>query len=227
MGDKKKQNEDMNAFEAAMASLRPKADGLDRQWSDRLADEAGRLCVNPAGHQYACVHCGVAAPRDCPNFRGHRRAAMVDENGTVPFLARSRRRWIWPAVAATMTAMAALLLLMLTVHPAPQIASKGEEHGVTTPLISVVREQTYPVFSGSQRMPEPWYGIGNWSRSPIVSGSETISYLNLREQTLRFGVESWETPVLAIVAPTSAMEAPLSSRQLLDRLLKQQGLSGS
>jgi ATP-dependent helicase/nuclease subunit A len=25
--------------------------------------------------------------RDCPNFRGHRRAAMVDENGTVPFVA--------------------------------------------------------------------------------------------------------------------------------------------
>jgi len=32
--------------------------------------------------------------RDCPNYRGHRRAAMVDENGTVVFIAQSKRRKI-------------------------------------------------------------------------------------------------------------------------------------
>ncbi len=31
----------------------------------------------------------VAFPGDCPDFRGHRRAAMVDENETVPFAAAS------------------------------------------------------------------------------------------------------------------------------------------
>jgi hypothetical protein len=29
----------------------------------------------------------IAQARDGPNFRGHRRAAMVDENGTVPLIA--------------------------------------------------------------------------------------------------------------------------------------------
>ena len=30
-------------------------------------------------------------PGDCPNFRGHRRAAMVDENGTVPLAGVGRQ----------------------------------------------------------------------------------------------------------------------------------------
>jgi len=204
MGGKKNQSEDMNAFEAAMASLHPKADQLDRRWSEHLADEAGRLCVNPAGHQYACVHCGAAVPR-----------------------VRGGRRWTWPAVAATMTAAAAVLLMMLVVRPGPHIASNEGGPGIAMPSTSVVEKQANPALLESERMADSRMGIGYWPLSSIMPGSEKTSYLNLREQTLRYGVESWESPVLASAASTNTVESPLNSRQLLDSMLKQQGLSGS
>lgn len=203
MGDKKNQSEDLNAFEAVMASLRPKADQLDRRWSERLADVTRGLCNHPAGHQYACIHCGVPAPK-----------------------VRGRRRWVWPAATAAMTAAAALLLMMLAVRPARQIATNEVEQGVAATVVSVAQERTNP----NLLAPSPSSGfslaIGKRPRFSIASGPET-SYLNLREQTLRFGVERWEPPVLASDVSKSTKGTPLNSRQLLDRLIKQQGLSGS
>ena len=40
MFGEEKQNEDMKAFEAALAALRPRADGLDPRWRFLLAEEA-------------------------------------------------------------------------------------------------------------------------------------------------------------------------------------------
>jgi len=111
MSDEKNENhenEDLTAFEAALASLRPRTDRLDRQWRVLLAKEASLtaalqaeplasrsngLCNSPAGHQFICVHCGCTAPT-----------------------ARGVHRWTWPAAFSVMTTVAAALLVMLLVR---------------------------------------------------------------------------------------------------------------
>jgi hypothetical protein len=56
--------------------------------------------VDERSHGHSLASCRIdhadRAARDCPNFRGHRRAAMVGENGTVPLIAQiiqQRRRF--------------------------------------------------------------------------------------------------------------------------------------
>jgi hypothetical protein len=59
------------------------SDGL-QVWIDTRdvhnVHRAGRFC-----HRFIFLPDGAEKKGDCPNFRGHRRAAMVGENGTVPF----------------------------------------------------------------------------------------------------------------------------------------------
>jgi hypothetical protein len=203
MDHKKNQNEDMNAFEAAMASLRPKADQLERRWNDRLAGEARRLCNHPDGHRYACVHCGAAVPP-----------------------ARGLRRWAWPAATAAMTA-AALLLLMLAVRSSDRIASDGNRHDAETRSVEVAGHQTNPTALESSSKADSRSAADPRASMPILFDSESMSYLSLRQQTMRFGGESWDSSMLATAASTNAKETPLGSRQLLQRMLKQQGWNGS
>ncbi len=106
MSNEENGNEDLKAFERAMAALRPRADRLDPAWRsllakevsltaglrDRTADPLGKTarCDHTAGHRFICLHCGGEAPR----------AGRV-------------ARWAWPGALAAMTSVAAVLLAML------------------------------------------------------------------------------------------------------------------
>jgi hypothetical protein len=211
MSGKEYENEDenLNAFEASLRSLRPRADRLDPRWRSLLAEEAslmsplspgegkGECCKRSGGHRFVCIRCGREAPTN-----------------------RGVRRWTWPAAFSTMTAVAAVLLTMLVIRTEPRIAERGGEQGVAMPgLPSGNRTE-------NGRPDESWLAGANLSRRPLVLGTDEMSYLTLRDQVLRDGIESWKSPAPAVVV-TRTTESPLSYRQQLDLLLKQQGLHGS
>jgi hypothetical protein len=217
----KNEDENLNAFEAALRSLRPRADRLDPRWRSLLAEEARRSCFSmtttgdesslpvdyddedvmlkhnlqgckrSGGHRFVCIRCG----RDAPTNRG-------------------LRRWTWPAAFSTMTAVAAVLLAMLVIRTEPRIA------GTAIPSLPSGNE----IENG--RPAESWLAGTNLSRRPPVFGTDEMSYLTLRDQVLRDGVESWKSPASAVVV-TRTTESPLTYREQLDRLLKQQDLRGS
>ncbi len=210
------QDEELTALEADLAALRPRADGLDRGWRELLAKEAALTsvmlqhdlqgCINPAGHRFLCIHCGSERP-------------------TVG----SVRRWSWPAVAAAMTSVAAVLLAVLVTRPEARVAlgvAKESRPPVAAPAQGAVEEQDTATALETRRASEDWLAMKNVSRVPLAGGADNMPYVTLRDQVLAYGVESWKIPVAA-VGTSNAMEVPLSYREQLNRLLEQQGLSGS
>jgi hypothetical protein len=232
MSEKEEQNEDMNAFEAELGSLRPRTDRLDPGWrsllSEKLADTRRlcfgitstgdapcssksqlatdvmlkhklRDCSNPAGHEFFCIHCG----------------------GTAPTASRARR-WDWPTAFSTMTAVAATLLVMLACHwlsqcrPAsPQVAAVVEEPSTVRPDDSfAITERPATALAGRSAAFLP------------AGGANEMSYLFVRNQVLRGGVESWKSPDSTLAVGGRAEEAPLSYREQLDRLLKETNHAG-
>jgi hypothetical protein len=224
MFGKENEEPDLKAFEAALGSLRPRVDRLDPSLRAELAKHAsapGPLslwervrvralrasrpssCTNPSGHRFLCIYCGSDAA-----------------------LVRGAGRWVWPAALSTMTAVAAILLVMLVTRSERQVAVQEVKQGAVTPASSVVQVQANPA-APEKRLPEDWFAIGSVPRAPQGSDAEETSYLTLRDQVLRDGVESWKFPVSAVVTTGRTTESPLSYREQLDRLLKQQGLRGS
>jgi hypothetical protein len=258
MSDEKNrnENEDLTDFEAALAALRPRADGLDRRWrlllakealltaeilSERAAElsplptnrpcsawcpsvpgegqgegsgegsgirerEAPPPCVNPAGHRFFCIHCGSDLPT-----------------------ARRVRRWTWHAATAAMTSVAAMLLVMLIARPEPEMLLRvAKENGPSlgSPSVGVIQERAKPASAETGGVSEDWLAMKNLSRPRHVPGTDNMPYLTLRDQVLAYGLKSWQVPV-SDIGITQAMEAPLPYREQLNRLLEQQGLSGS
>jgi hypothetical protein len=194
MFGKEKQSEEMKAFEAELASLRPRADGLDPRWRFLLAQEAA-LNENLAASQFICSRCGG-----------------VSSSG------RDKRHWAWPAAFSAMTAVAAVLLVSLIVRVEPRTAAPAGAEGVSLSVNSFAKTKDDADFSLPMR---------NLPRRPLLASSDETAYLTLRDQVLRFGVESWKSPVSTIAATTNGAEPVLSYREQLDRLLKQESLHGS
>jgi hypothetical protein len=192
-------NEEMKAFEAALAALRPRGDGLDPRWRFLLAQEA-RLNENlPGGEalaagQFLCSRCGDALSGG-----------------------RAKRGWAWPAAFSAMTAAAAMLLAALVVRVEPRAVAPAGGKGVSPTAASFAERQ---VDSSSS------FAVRNSPRRAISSGSDETDYLSLRDQVLGFGVESWKSPA-AVVTTKNQPEPVLSSRGQLDRLLSQESFFGS
>jgi hypothetical protein len=206
MSHEEDQNQDLKAFEAALAALRPRTDRLDGRWRSALAEAAshrsplplgegqGEGCESSGRHQFVCIYCGKDAP-----------------------MAGDVRRWACPTAFSTITAVAAVLLVMLVARSGPQVAV--QEGGQDT---------ARPSESKLDKGPVSGYGLAeaSGSRRLSVAGAEGEFYLALRDQVLRDGVESWKFPVSPAMTAVTA-ERPLNCREQLDRLLKQQGLRGS
>lgn len=199
MFDNERQDEDLNAFEAALGSLRPRADGLDRRWRLLLAQEAAFNRNLPASDvlaagQLLCVRCGTAS--------------------SIP---RGKHRWAWPAAFAGMTVVAAALLAALVVRSESQIAVTGAGPRVATSATSLAKNQASNV---------AWLARESELPRRLISDSAETSYLKLRDQVLCYGVDSWSPPA-ATVATTTIAEPPSSYREQLNRLLKREGSHGS
>ncbi len=209
------ENEDLKAFEAALGSLRPRTGRLDPSLRAELAKHASVLgplsghqpevgrervrarafglgrtpsCTNPSGHRFLCIHCGSdAAP------------------------VRGPGRWIWPAALSTMTATAAVLLAMFVTRSQLPITRPADLEGAATPAASVAQQQPSPVFFEDGRSSDYRLVTGSSPRPPNNPGTDEMSYLSLRDQVLRDGVESWKfsvSPVATTARTKDAAEAP-------------------
>jgi hypothetical protein len=229
MSDEKNriENEELTAFEADLAALRPRADELDSRRRTVLANEAaqrgplslrektktGPLSLREktkTGPLSLWERARVRAVRPetlpaCPNPSGHQFACVYC--GIDAPSARAGRRWAWPAALAAMTGVAAVLLAMLATPSGSKFAQDNA---------APVADKAEQGFSPENRLAY----VGS-AHSRLDFGEEDGAYLKLRNQVLREGVESWKSPVSAFAAPAAAAEVPMSYREQLQQLLRE------
>jgi hypothetical protein len=200
MFDSENQDEDLKAFEASLGSLRPRADGLDNRWRFLLAQEA---TFNRSLSESDVLAAGQFVCVRC--------------GGVAASSHRGERSWAWPMAFSGMSAVAAALFVMLLVRSGPQTATPPGEPVLAMPSASVPGDQT-----NAASWSVPGYGLSRRS----VSGSDDAPYLDLRDQVLRYGVDSWSLPASAVAA-AKIVDPPRSYREQLDRLLRQESFRGS
>jgi hypothetical protein len=190
MSENEKHDETLTPFEAALAGLQPRPDRLDPCWRAMLAREVSQKagaaadpspremspCSAGSDHVFACVYCGVLAPRAAPT-----------------------RRWLWPTAFSAMTAVAALLLVMLVAYPEPNVALHDNQgFGPKKEIASAAFPAPAPCFPSDQS-----------------------SYMCARRQVLMHGVESWQPPASTSPLPARVDKFPLFYREQLNRFLNQ------
>ena len=141
------EEEGLKAFEAALASLVPRTDRLDR---DRLMFLAGQASV-----------AGVSAETSTSEGATGVSPVAGKEHGQD---ARATRGWAWPVAFSAMTAVAATLLVLLLTQPGPPMIGKGapEDRGsVESPVApESPRRDTPPA-----GVP-PEHRLPDWPESP-------------------------------------------------------------
>jgi hypothetical protein len=215
---------DLSELEAALAALVPRADGLNR---DRLMFLAGQASVEPKINQPA-----VGQIANLPH------SGPIGNLPHVAATARPRRGagWVWPAAFATMTGIAASLLVALAIRPAPQVTERIVERIVTVaaapqePAAEVVQGRVEPdavVDSQAMVATSPdWLAWGLFPQ-PEISAKHEPSYPELRKQVLLHGLESWKLQASASTATGRVQEESVLDREQFDRWLKQEGVGSA
>jgi len=146
------QDEELKAFEAALAALVPRGDRLDR---DRLMFLAGQASVGGILSETAAAE---GTPGVSP-VRG--KAHGQDARATT-------RRWAWPAAFSAMTAVAATLLVIVVARPEPQVIVRtipAPSQG--GPLGNTEGDPGRSVRGGPRAEPRPsWGPEGRWPGTP-------------------------------------------------------------
>jgi hypothetical protein len=190
-------------LEAALGALVPRAERLNR---DRIMFLAGQASVASNGQPVAPM--GTIGPQH-------------------------RAGWAWPAAFATMTGVAASLLVAMAIRPAPQVVERIVERIVTAPAAP-----QEPAAAIAKRFVEPESvapspavvaALPDWLAwepfpQPAVKAEQELSYPELRRQVLLHGLESWEPRAVESAVSGHADEGPVSYREQLDRWLEQQGV---
>lgn len=208
--------EPLKAFEAALGSLVPRRDRLDPRWRDFLA-KAASLAAAIAADEGASPPQGGSQegrPWSWLPFCAECRQAQ-------PASARSRR-WAWPAAFSAMTTVAAVLLVMLVSRPGPQIvevpvpveaaprAAPPEDRDVAPAPSSAAAKTRKLVKDASRRS---WIGY----REPAAAPYPQLLAAELE------GRFTWEPPAAGSAEDWQMARAPLSCRQLLEKLLNEPG----
>jgi hypothetical protein len=198
--------EPLDDFEAALAALRPHVDRSQSKTEFNPLQNAGRsdslTCKPPAGHQFVCLHCGSDAPR----------------------IGRARR-FAWPAALATMTSIAAVLLVMLVADRSARVADR--ENKPSAPLAAAVAAKVKPAeipdraeIGGESDLPRRLAlhpRGGRW----ILSAAD----IELRDDLLA-SHNGLKTDVPASFTDLDNADARLSNGALTRRLLSEYGGAG-
>jgi hypothetical protein len=184
MSGEEERSEELKGLEAALAALAPRVEGFDRE---RLIFEAGRAA--------AMAEMGLAP-------KAHGLQPVGVEAAEAPPPCPPRRRWAWPAAFSAMTAVAAMLLVMLIARPKPQMAERTAEPPASVPAAEDVSPATRPV-----------------ETPPQVS---SIVYdRRLRQRALMHGIDLWAEPSIPRASGIQMAKAPTSMLQLERELIKE------
>jgi len=210
-GEEEKQFEDLKDVEAALGSLVPRGDRISR---DRLMFLAGQASVGGGTDAMATPGTDrrLVAPctprRDMPTTS----VGMAPAPTTSVRVAPARgTRWAWPSAFAAMSAVAAALLAMLVVRPAPQVVERivetpvpgvrsPERTGLPDEREHFVRSTEYAVLSTPPRL--------------APAGD---AYHELLERVLARGLDAWKPPAGGGVTVTAA--TPATYWELMETLL--------
>ena len=126
MPPEKDHEDDLKRFEAHLASLIPRRDRIEPGWGELLAEKAARRdspaaipCAGPSGHVFVCLYCGREA-----------------EPST------GAGRFAWPASLAAISAVAAVLFVMLLVQHGPQRAEHPVASDANSPVAPTLATST-------------------------------------------------------------------------------------
>jgi hypothetical protein len=182
MSGKEERSEELNGLEAALAALVPRVEGFDRE---RLIFEAGRAS--------AMAEMGLAQspspPAPLPKGEGRN---------------EPRRRWAWPAALAAMTAVAAMLLVMVISRPGPQIVRLPAEPSAP----SVVDDRPQVA------------GLNHGGNSPPVASDSAVYDRRLRQRLLMHGIDLSAEPAAPRTSGIEMVRAPTSMLQLERELIE-------
>jgi len=180
-----------------------------------------------------------------PRVEGFDREELIFQAGRVSvlresFVSRPRSGWRWPAAFAAMTAVAAVLTVMLSIRPAPQAGSDHQPAAAVAPRTADGNSAGPPatpadageshreaaVDRASEAVAE-W--LSRWSAENAgVSGApdrgdsaHSLTYPQLRDRLLRSGLDPRPTSPGASTGPVEVAAGPFY-RQLRDQLLKMQ-----
>ena len=200
------EKKDLRQFEAELASLVPRRDRVDPDWGSVLAAKAAR------DRAMAAAPTGPAAGEPCQGPSGHVFVCVYCGKGA----ARSTGigRWAWPGSLAAMTAVAAALLVILVAGRGTPVADRaagspkrGAGPAVATRSTNTSADDPYRVAS------RPWR-----------DGDQRI--LTSADHTLPddfFAQSKSLASTNGMSAPMEAGERPLTSSELLRRMLRGPG----
>lgn len=114
-------------------------------------------------------------------------------------------RWAWPAAFATMTAVAASLLVMVCIRPGPTIIVRE------TPPMTVAQQTDAIRPTGQAAAPKQPNDRANGD-----------TYAELRQQMLRYGPELYRPRPAADSVGIAVAQGPLTYHELLEQLLGDQ-----
>jgi hypothetical protein len=125
------------------------------------------------------------------------RDRLMFQAGVNSAKAQSSRRWVWPAIAASLAVVALSESAALVVRPGPSVlgvqqTAPGADDRAGRPEPVVILVQAPPSQSPEQ---EPW----------LAAGGET---LGLRQQVLRFGLEGLPDPPSLLSQADGSAPAP-------------------
>jgi hypothetical protein len=225
----KEDREGFKAFEAALASLVPRADRLDR---DRL--------MFLAGQESGAVSGAGQAERGPTNVRG------IPDGGTALRLSHptstTRTRWAWPAAFAGMTTVAAVLGILLAIRPAVPSVGTGQGTDIVrvksgmsrdavprSPVIALDSADAEASLDKERQPPSPLVAIvqsivsanqgeaGTRASSPPLPSAP--SYAELRDRLIRQGLDSWQVAKSSVAVVPRARPEPTTNRELLKSYL--------
>jgi hypothetical protein len=193
-----KKQDDLNAFEAALAALAPRTDRLDR---DRLMFLAGQQSILPSPDQLS-----VGARRETEGEGG----------------ARRKRAWLWPAVFTAMSAVAAVLLAMVVYKPSPQVVERTVEPAASESGLASDANQ-----SRRNRIDVNLALLSEIENRKFNEAISPYANSVLLQQCLTKGMDSWKPRNSGSDDTQSISTQPMTNRELMDQYLKNFGADPS
>jgi hypothetical protein len=108
----------------------------------------------------------------------------------------SGRTWAWPTAFSAMTALAASLLIVISLRPSVRTVEKIVQVPVEVAPGIAVLEETSDQYAADLQQPLPAAtsrAIDERHSSPNMPAAEA-GYLGLRDRVLAMGIESWQLP---------------------------------
>jgi hypothetical protein len=230
----------LKAFEAALASLVPRTDRLDR---DRLMFLAGQQSIlnREKSDAMPTLAVGMSEPAEKTQHAHGKRG-----HGTPIFPIHRTSRWAWPAAFSAMTTVTVVLAILLAIRPTVPVAV-ADRTSTTSPvnetrITSITHPQNRDLppaptdseqdFANQSKPSSPLLTFiqSLWNitdsgkateNSILVPDSITPSYPQLRDHILRHGLDSWQIAQTNPGSILTRLPEPSTNRELLKEYMSE------